>query len=162
MQDKPDTLLEDKSKSFEIRRSTMLKEMDLIQEIIKRMATTSFLIKGWAITLIAFIFSYKSDPNATHFILIPVILFWFLDSYFLQHERLYRKLYAWVVQNRMTDDTELFSLNTLRFKPPGETIFSTMFSLTLFTFYGGAVLLLLVYLLSRTCFLSWLLTCVCK
>ena len=30
----------------------MLKEIDIIQDIIKRMANNSFMIKGWAITLV--------------------------------------------------------------------------------------------------------------
>jgi len=33
-------------------REYMLKEIDIIQDIIRRMAFNSFLIKGWAISLV--------------------------------------------------------------------------------------------------------------
>ncbi|MDY6994143.1 MAG: hypothetical protein SVR94_16275, partial [Pseudomonadota bacterium] len=93
------------------RKQDLLKEIDLIQGIITRMANTSSLIKGWTITLISVIFAYKSDTSAVYFIFIPIIAFWFLDAYFLQHERMYRQLYSWVIKHRLENDAHLFSLN---------------------------------------------------
>ncbi|MDM8557495.1 hypothetical protein [Candidatus Parabeggiatoa sp. HSG14] len=102
-------------------KKVLIKEIDLIQSIINRMSNTSFLIKGWAVTIMALIFSVKSDPMTLPFIFISILLFWFLDAYFLQQERFYRKLYKWVIQNRMGDDSYLFSLNTTRFKHGNKT-----------------------------------------
>lgn len=130
--------------TFEARRAALLKEIDLIQDVIKRMSNTSSLIKGWTVTMIGAIFAAKSDSCSLYLMIIPIILFWFLDAYFLQHERLYRKLYAWVVQHRMTDLTDLYSLNPARFKTEGQTILTTMFSFTLAMLYGGATLLVIV------------------
>ena len=141
------------------RKAVMLKEIDLIQDVIKRMANTSFIIKGWTVTMISVIFAYKSDIKTTHFVLIPILLFWFLDAYFLQHERLYRRLYAWVVEHRMTDETGLFSLSTIRFRHPGESMFKEMFSLTLGMFYGGGLILVISYILSLLFFPSLLPAC---
>lgn len=138
--------------SFEARKAAMLKEMDLIQEVIKRMSNTSSLIKGWTVTMISVILAAKADSSAVYFVIIPIILFWFLDAYFLQNERQYRKLYAWVVQHRMNDLTDLFSLNAARFKTEGQTIWTTMFSFTLGMFYGGATLLVIAYFLTRVFF----------
>jgi hypothetical protein len=143
--------------SPDARRAAMLKEMDLIQDVIKRMANTSAVIKGWTITIISLIFATKTDMNTIPFMLIPIILFWFLDAYFLQHERLYRRLYAWVIQYRLNDDSDLFSLNTARFERAGDSIVSTMVSITLAIFYGGTAMLVI---LSYSAFLF--LKCVCK
>lgn len=142
-----DIVIEEQKRLAE-RKAVMLKEIDLIQDVIKRMANTSFIIKGWTVTMISVIFAYKSDIKTTHFVLIPILLFWFLDAYFLQHERLYRRLYTWVIENRMKDDSRLFSLNTLRFRNPGESIFREMFSLTLGMFYGGGLILVIAYIFS--------------
>jgi predicted PurR-regulated permease PerM len=129
------------------RKKDLLKEIDLIQSIISRMSNTSFLIKGWAVTMISFIFAFRTNQAVLPLVFIPLFLFWFLDSYFLQQERLYRKLYQWVIENRMTDDSHLFSLNATRFGK--ESIIKAMFSITLGTFYGIALLLNIVFLFFR-------------
>ena len=78
----------------------MLKEVDIIQEIIKRMAHNSFLIKGWTITLVVATLLLKGNKAQAFITFIPLIGLWYLDAYFLRQERLYRKLYSWVVANR--------------------------------------------------------------
>lgn len=73
-----------------------LKHLEFIQGIITRMANNSFMLKGWAVTLVAGIFALSSkDSDQLYSIIsiIPVIAFWGLDSYYLLQERLYRSLY---------------------------------------------------------------------
>lgn len=75
---------------------TKIRYLELIQNVITRMANNSFMLKGWAITLVAGIFALASKDSDKSFFLIayiPVVLFWLMDSYYLQQERLYRKLY---------------------------------------------------------------------
>ena len=68
----------------------------IIQNTINRLASNSFLIKAWTITLIGSIsiltFSILNTIIFTVLIGI-VIVFWILDSYYLKMERLYRELY---------------------------------------------------------------------
>jgi hypothetical protein len=94
-----------------------LKHLDFIQDTISRMAGHSFLLKGWSITLIAGIFALSARDSNHYFITLvyyPTILFWFLDGYFLQQERLYRSLYDEV---RKMDEIQIdFSMNTDKFK----------------------------------------------
>jgi hypothetical protein len=135
------------SMRLEERKTDLLKEIDLIQAIINRMAQTSFIIKGWAITMITMIFAYKSSTEMLVLVIIPIILFWLLDAYFLQRERLYRKLYEWVIENRMINNSYLFSLNTNRFKHEVGSILGVMFSITLSSFYGMALILNIIYYL---------------
>ena len=94
----------------------MLKEVDIIQDIIKRMAFNSFMIKGWAITLVVVALLLKGTEYQVWIAFIPLLVFWFLDAYFLWQERMYRKLYEWVVNNRMKTDEYLFDMNAYRLK----------------------------------------------
>lgn len=89
-----------------------LKHLEFIQSIITRMANNSFILKGWAVTLVAGIFALSNkDTNQLYSIIsiIPVCAFWGLDSYYLQQERLFRSLYNNVkaIKNEFID----FSLN---------------------------------------------------
>lgn len=73
-----------------------IKHLEMIQDIISRMASNSFMLKGWAVTLVAGMFVLASrDASWVFFCLayIPIIMFWLLDSYYLQQERLFRSLY---------------------------------------------------------------------
>lgn len=73
-----------------------LKHLEMIQNIINRMAKNSFLLKGWTVTLVAGIFALScKEADKVYFLVtyIPVFVFWGLDSYYLLQERLYRSLY---------------------------------------------------------------------
>ena len=75
------------------------------------MANNSFMLKGWAVTLISGIFILsEQDTDKMYFLIayIPIIFFWGLDSYYLLQERLYRSLYDKVRQ--MEEDEIDFSL----------------------------------------------------
>ncbi len=83
-----------------------IKYFEMIQGVINRMASNSFMLKGWAVTLVSGIFILASkDADKTYFLVayIPVIVFWGLDAYYLQQERLYRSLYN-DVRNMKADD----------------------------------------------------------
>ena len=136
------------------RKKDFLKEIDLVQAVVTRMANTSFLIKGWSVTMMTFIFATKSEPKALPLVFVPILLFWVLDAYFLQQERLYRKLYQWIVENRMLSDKYLFSLSTARVKDQKKSLLRVMFSTTIMVFYGGALLLVVTYLVYITKFNS--------
>lgn len=88
-----------------------LKHLELTQNIITRMANNSFMLKGWAVTLVAGIFALSSkDADKLYFLVayIPVVVFWCLDAYYLLQERLYRSLYD-KVRNTNEQDID-FSL----------------------------------------------------
>ncbi len=70
--------------------------LQMIQDIIARMGQNSFQIKGWAIGIMIAIFSFAGEQSNTRcilFTIIPLIIMWFLDSYYLQLERKFRLLY---------------------------------------------------------------------
>ena len=123
----------------------LLKEIDIIQDIVKRMAFNSFMIKGWAITLIVVALLLKGAKYQILIAFIPLLVFWFLDAYFLWQERMYRKLYEWVIHNRLKTDEYLFDMNAYRFKNEVQSKFRVMFSITLGWFYGCLAILIIIY-----------------
>lgn len=83
-----------------------IRHLEMVQGVINRMAANSFMLKGWAVTLIVGIFVFASKGlNPFYFLIayIPIALFWFLDSYYLQLERKFRVLYT-KIGNREAPD----------------------------------------------------------
>jgi hypothetical protein len=122
-----------------------IKHIEMTQSIVSRMASNSFLLKGWCVTLVSALLALASKDSNTKFILVayfPVMMFWILDSYFLWQERLFRKLYDKV---RVTDEGAIdFSMNTSTLVEQTAPWARVAFSITLVLFYGtmiGAVLL---------------------
>lgn len=73
-----------------------LKHLEMVQGVINRMANNSFMLKGWAVTLVAGIFALSGEATDKLYFLvayIPIIVFWGLDTYYLLQEKLYRSLY---------------------------------------------------------------------
>lgn len=70
--------------------------LSFIQSIITRMSDRSFKLKELAISLTVAIFAIAKFKNKwvdSITYLAPIILFWFLDSYYLNIERKFRKKY---------------------------------------------------------------------
>ena len=134
------------------KEEILTKEIDLIQGCINRMAQNSFMIKGWCITIVTALIAFL-DKNINAFVLgfifiIPILAFWYLDSFFLLTERLYRRKYDWIIQNRLESDDKIFDLNPNTFKDKKkDKEIKIMFSKTLRCFYLtllGTVLLVTI------------------
>ncbi len=133
-----------------------LKHLEMIQAIITRMNSNSFMLKGWAVTLVAGVFALASkESNEFYFLIafIPSIIFWGLDAYYLLQERLYRSLYNIV---RALDENDVdFSMNTKRediLKDEKNTFCSCLRSDTILCFYLPlTVISLLVFIISLIC-----------
>lgn len=73
-----------------------LKHLEFIQNVITRMNTNSFQIKGWTVTIVSAILAIYASTKNCYFILsgiFPTLIFWFLDTYYLTQERKFRGLY---------------------------------------------------------------------
>ncbi len=73
-----------------------MKHLDFIQGVINRMGSNSFQMKGWMITIVSALLAlYSSSSNKLYllFAILPTLLFWYLDTYYLQQERKFRGLY---------------------------------------------------------------------
>lgn len=128
------------------------KEIDLVQNCISRMANNSFLLKGWAVSLVAVILAIiheKINPIHISIILSSIILcFWYLDAFFLRTERMYRELYNWIIVERPKNNKDkLYNLNAKRFEEKVDSIVDIMLSKTLVLFYGMPFIISIIILI---------------
>jgi len=141
-----------------IDKDIIHKELDLIQDVVKRMTNNSFLAKGWLITLLGIILALTKDnllnTEGTFTLMstyiyallcLPILMFWYLDAYFLWQERFYRHLYNWVIVERQKGSEEqLYALNPhVRFKDKTnvKSIWKSITSETLMVFYSLPLIL---------------------
>ena len=125
------------------------REIEIVQNIIERMARNSFLIKGWTVTMVvvALLIEGLSIHNVVAF--LPWIVFWVLDAYFLRLERCYRKLYEWLILNRPNNRELIFDMNAeTRFGTSVDSIWGTMISKTLASFYLMILVLIIIIILA--------------
>jgi len=101
------------------------KELDIIQSVINRMANNSFLVKGWAMSIIAALTIFSKDSliqglvNPSGFapiftllvMLLILVSFWWLDAFFLRQEQLFRKVYDCAVSDPTASKRTRFDLN---------------------------------------------------
>lgn len=83
------------------------KHLEIIQGVITRMGSNSFIIKGWSVTAIGAMYAYwlaQRDYLILVLILGVVLVFWFHDAYYLFLERGFRNLYDVV---REKDDDQI-------------------------------------------------------
>lgn len=92
-----------------------IKHLEFIQNVITRMNTNSFQIKGWNITIVSAIFAIYASTKNNYFLLttlFPSIIFWLLDSYYLLQERKFRGLY-----NDVAGITNINTITTFAMRP---------------------------------------------
>ncbi len=126
------------------------KHLEFIQNIITRMNSNSFLIKGWAITLVSALFALSATSSNLKFIYVAFIAiqsFWVLDGFFIAVERRFRDLYKEVAGK--DEDSIDFQMDISKFNKGDRTWFNGVFSSTLVPFYGIliAVCLIVMYLI---------------
>ena len=120
------------------------KHLEFIQVVINRLASNSFFLKGWAISLVAALFVLSAkDTNHTYILIayFPIIIFWILDGYFLSQERLFRSLYDHV---RILTEKEInYSMDTSSFiSTTRNGWLNSMFSITLLYFYFSLIVVM--------------------
>ena len=141
----------------------------MIQDCIKRMASNSFILKGWYVSLVflgeTLLVSKDVRPCYPLFLLLVLTsIFWWLDDFFLKMETLYRWKYEWVIKERLKGNTsDLYDLNPYNKgmwinpiqKTEKEGIWNYINSKTLRIMYGPGVLFPLLYFALTTvkCFL---------
>ena len=132
------------------KKDLLFKEVDIIQGIINRMWTNSFTIKGWTVMLVVWVITLNKFNQANYLALlamalVAILIFWWLDSYFLQQERLYRKLYKWVIENRVISDQYLFDMNPERLFRKEDCIVRVFFSKTVRPMYSLLSIFVVIY-----------------
>ena len=89
--------------------------LGFLQAIIARMANNSFYIKGWDLTLFVAVVALKKDASQySGYLLLALIVstiaFCLLDAYYLQQERIFRKIYNYLAESN-SESINYFSIN---------------------------------------------------
>ncbi len=124
-----------------------LKHLEFIQTTINRMANNSFLLKGWAITVVGGLlaFGFKELDYRYIFISLSVLFFfWILDGYYLHQEKLFRELYECTRQRKESEIDFLMKTEKCENR---EGWFDCSCSTTMLVFYGGLLVVHLIIIL---------------
>ena len=125
-----------------------LKHLEMIQNIITRLANNSFSLKGWTVIFIAAVLGFaikESDPNYIPLVLFPIFAFCGLDGYYLRQEKLFRALYDKVAK---LDEQDInFEMDTSSIEEEVGSWHSVCFSRTILGFYGPILIVILILIL---------------
>ncbi|OGD67661.1 hypothetical protein A2442_03755 [Candidatus Campbellbacteria bacterium RIFOXYC2_FULL_35_25] len=121
--------------------SKKIKHLEFIQDIIERMIKSSFLFKGWCLTVLFSLITFSNgSAHQSKGVFYAVILSFFLiDVYFAYKEESYINLYNKVRTNETTD----FSLKIQKMSKKAFTDSLTAFP----NYFFYLFLMLMVYLL---------------
>ena len=122
-----------------------IKHLEMIQNIITRLANNSFSLKGWTVIFIAAVLGFaikESNSNYIPLVLFPIFAFWGLDGYYLRQEKLFRALYDKV---RKLDGQNInFEMDTSLTEKEVGSWRSVCFSRTILGFYGPILIVILI------------------
>ena len=125
-----------------IRREEVMNErhLEFLQQIISRLSNHSFLIKGWTVSLLTALYSLAQFEANQSFIVIsyyPIIIFWFIDSYYLHLEKIFRDIYSKTVKGEIKSfviDKNDSEINTFK------NYLKCLFSITIWPLYLISIL----------------------
>ena len=119
-----------------------LKHLEFIQAVIARMATNSFLFKGWAVTIAAGLAAFAAvDSRAALLViaLVSTLMFWGLDGYYLWLERAFINIHN-LVAAKKEDDPIDFAMRPDRNDALARW-FKTCWRPHLWVFYGAIIVI---------------------
>ena len=122
-----------------------IQHLEFIQNIINRMNSNSFQIKEWMITIVSALLAlYASSDNVAYIFvaIIPTLLFWLLDAYYLQQERKFRKLYDDVLSK--DSKIPLFAMPINNYTDCECCFWCSFFSKTIGWLYGIILVLIIL------------------
>ena len=124
---------------------TKTKHLEMIQGVINRLSTNSFLLKGWSVVLVSALFALSvgdSNPAFIFLAYLPAFGLWGLDGYFLWEEKKFRALYNSV---RKKDESDIdFSMDTAVVAGQAGSWAEATISKTLFPFHGVLIVAIVV------------------
>lgn len=128
-----------------------IKHLEMIENLIERMAKNCFQLKAWTMALVALIGGLAAKDSERKFIIIafiPIIVFWLLDTYYLRIERQYRMLYKTITakdDDKIDFSMELSQIQNLSIQDSKKIcILNCLFSVTELIFYLPITVSLLV------------------
>ena len=130
----------------------LIKHFEFLQSLITRMAQNSFNIKGWCLTLVSAILGFLitesfSEVKYYLILLVPIIGFTILDTFYLRLERTFRNRYEEDVKK--LGEGRIDEIKLLSFSSKEQSIkwYKVMFSSSILMTYVPVVLIVLLILL---------------
>lgn len=131
---------------------SVIAHLSITQNVIQRMASNSASCKTWCITLVSavlVIVSEKPESKYANISLLPTVLFFILDTYYLALEKDFRNYYNDFI-NKLHND-KITSNNIYFIKPSAKLksfFLKSICSLSIWPFYFGllAIIFLIKYL----------------
>lgn len=121
-----------------------IKQLEMLQAVINRMASNSFVFKGWSVTIIAGLSAFATSDSNKKLLLVAflaTLLLWAVDAYYLSLERQYRLLYEkWAKQK----PKEIILSMKLPEYSKLKSWLKALFAPVLLGFYGVASVLIVV------------------
>ena len=126
--------------------SDRLKHLEFIQNVITRMNTNSFQLKGLTVLLVSALlglYATREEESLLLLGMLPTFIFWLLDAYYLSQERKYRALYN-DAAGLSGDGVEvpLFSMNTAAYQDRRYSHGAAACSRTVYALYLPIILFL--------------------
>lgn len=121
-----------------------IKHLEFILQVINRLSTNSFFIKGTSISIVSILVAIDNKENILSTLvlcLISTFIFWSLDAYILFKERLFRLLYSKVADLR--EDSIDFKMK-IKSSRPFIDFMKSFFSISLWMYYFTISLLLFI------------------
>ena len=111
------------------------------------MATNSFIIKGWTVAVLGIILLLNGTRYQASIAVFALLVFWYLDAYFLRQKKTYRTVYIEIIDNKLNIRDEFFDMSTARQEAGIEVLSPSklMLSKTLLIFYGSILALACAY-----------------
>ena len=81
-----------------------------LQNIIARLSNYSMNCKTWAVTIVSALCVVIFDPQKITFfyvVIIPILIFWLLDCYYLGLEKTFREIYVEFLKKIEINDTNI-------------------------------------------------------
>jgi len=125
------------------------RHLEFLQLAINRMASNSFILKGWNITLIVGLFALTlKDLSSVYLYLaiLPALAFWGLDAYYLRQERLFRELYN-SIRKTKRKEIDPYSFDTTSMDGKVKNWFCTLFSPTVILLHGSVILFIVIFII---------------
>ncbi|MEA5581178.1 hypothetical protein VB620_07480 [Nodularia harveyana UHCC-0300] len=126
--------------------------LNILQGVIARMANNSASCKTWCISLVSatlVVLADKNKPTYAWISLIPILLFFLLDSYYLGQERSFRQIYNNFVNHLHSGEVTVNHLFKLT-PPKGMNVVSLLFKSSLsFSVYPFYLTLLITVIIAR-------------
>jgi hypothetical protein len=125
--------------------------LEMIQGVVNRLSTSSFLLKGWSVVLVSALFALAAGNTKVHFVYLayfPAVAFWVLDGYFLWQERMFRALYDHV--RKLKEEEVDFSMDTSTVKDQVRPWSDVILSMTLLFFHATIVITIVVVTVAAT------------